>query len=242
MPTFGLYMEILGELGVPLTGATKILDWGCGAGALVAEGRAEGYDVVGCDFDVPDGTPYLLAIDASAYRLPYPDHAFDIIISASVLEHVMDYTTSLKELQRVLRPGGRFLHMFPSRGAPIEPHVFVPGATVLRSRSWLLLWAALGVRNSFQRGLSAAAVARINYQWLHAHTNYLSRSEIVSRLSAYFADVRFVESIMLRHSPNVRGRRVSRISRALPFLSTLYSTFRNRVVFGRAKTSPDSTQ
>ena len=160
MAIFGLYMEILAELGVPLTGATKILDWGCGAGALVAEGRADGYDVVGCDFDVPNGTPYVLAIDASTYRLSYPDHAFDIVISASVLEHVMDYTSSLKELRRVLRPGGAFLHMFPSRSTPIEPHVFVPGATVLRSRLWLLLWAALGVRNSFQRGLSAARPVR----------------------------------------------------------------------------------
>lgn len=222
MGLFGLYTQILADLGVPLTGT--ILDWGCGMGALVAEGRAAGYDVVGCDFDARG--PHLAAIETAPYRLPYSDQTIDVIISASVLEHVMDYDTSLKELSRVLKPGGAFLHLFPSRSTPIEPHVLVPGATVLRSRAWLLMWAALGVRNQFQRGMSAKATADTNYFWLREHTNYLSRGEIVQRLSEHFADVRFVEGTMLRHT--ARGRRLA----GVPFLPALYSAFRNRVVFG----------
>ncbi len=224
---FKLYRDILVDLGVQMHTDTRILDWGCGTGGLVAEGRAAGYDVIGCDFGVELGTnPHLSAIDAANYRLPYPDHSIDIIISNQVLEHVMDYDASLSELRRVLKPGGAFLHMFPARYIPIEPHVFVPGATVIRGRAWLLLWALFGIRNHFQRGMSARARMRTNYAYLRDHTNYLRRNELMRYFGRYFAETRFVEDICLRHHRPAFAR--------LPFAARLYNAFKARVVFGRA--------
>ena len=221
---FPLYRDILADLGVRLTGTTRVLDWGCGGGDLVAEGRAAGYDVIGCDFDAHG--PHLSAIGADHYRLPYPDGSVDVIISNQVLEHVMDYDRSLAELRRVLKPGGAFLHMFPARMIPIEPHVFVPGATVIRGRAWLMLWALLGVRNRFQRDLSPLARMRANHAYLRAHTNYLRRSDIVRYFARYFAEVHFVEDVCLRHHRPALAR--------IPFAALAYNAFKARVVFGRA--------
>jgi len=221
---FRLYRDILIDLGVPIGKDTRILDWGCGAGDLVTEGRAAGYDVVGCDFDASG--LYLSAINAEDYRLPYVDRSIDVVISNQVLEHVMDYEGSLAELRRVLKPGGAFLHMFPARMIPIEPHVFVPGATVIRGRAWLLLWAFLGVRNRFQHNMSALARMRSNHTYLRAHTNYLRRRDIVRHFVRHFGEVRFVEDVCLRHHRPMLAR--------VPFAAQLYNAFKARVVFGRA--------
>lgn len=55
------------------------------------------------------------------------------------MEHVLDYPSTVAEMRRVLKPGGCCLHIIPSRHVPIEPHVFVPLATILRSEFWLQL-------------------------------------------------------------------------------------------------------
>ncbi len=56
--------------------------------------------------------PELRATSADVRRLPFADGAFDVIISNSTLDHfddLSDLVTSLRELRRVLRPGGELL-------------------------------------------------------------------------------------------------------------------------------------
>lgn len=224
MALFELYKNMLTEHGVELDGAT-ILDWGCGSGALVAEGRAAGYNVIGCDFRAHG--EHLSPISEKPYRLPYSDRSIDVVISCEVLEHVMDYDGSLAEVRRVLKPGGAFLHMFPARWMPIEPHVFVPGATVIRARPWLALWAFLGVRNGFQGGMSALERCRHNRAFLLSQTNYMPRRAIARHFGRHFGETHFIEDTFLRcHRPSWRR---------IPFAAALYRTFRGKVVFGRAR-------
>ena len=40
--------------------------------------------------------------------LPYPDDAFDLVVSSLALHYVEDWDAALAEVRRVLRPGGRF--------------------------------------------------------------------------------------------------------------------------------------
>lgn len=48
---------------------------------------------------------------ASARRLPFPDHQFDVVFSHGVLHHIPDIDAAQRELARVLRPGGLLVAM-----------------------------------------------------------------------------------------------------------------------------------
>jgi SAM-dependent methyltransferase len=55
------------------------------------------------------------------WRLPYAEHTFDVAISNGVLEHVPDDVASLRELARVLVPGGiLFITCLPNRWSYTE--------------------------------------------------------------------------------------------------------------------------
>lgn len=97
----------------------SVLDLGC-AGGFMAEALAEkGAQVTGID-------PAAQAIDAARAHaateghdirydvgvgesLPYEGDAFDYVVCVDVLEHVQDLDQVLREVARVLRPGGLFL-------------------------------------------------------------------------------------------------------------------------------------
>jgi ubiquinone/menaquinone biosynthesis C-methylase UbiE len=235
---FRTYLEILGELGSPLRSGQVMLDLGCGGGDLVAAGRQRGYAVFGCDIGFKEGK-FTVALEATGairrislvpYRLPFDDASVDCLVSDQVFEHVMDYDSCLCEVHRVLKPGGCTLHIFPSRYMPIEPHVFVPFATLYRPEWWLKFWAAIGFRHPSQRGLPAASVGKRSYQYLAEHTNYLPKREIRDHFAHFFPNVQFAEWAFLKHSR--RARILHTLSPVLPFLPAAYSCARSRVVFG----------
>ena len=95
-----------------------ILDVGCGTGAnlelLARYGEAEGVDV----------SPEALAFcrerglqnvrQGEAEHLPYADASFDLVTGLDVVEHLDDDVAGLREIRRVLRPGGRALLFVPA--------------------------------------------------------------------------------------------------------------------------------
>jgi SAM-dependent methyltransferase len=242
MPTrFSIFRKILADLGTPIRSDATVLDFGCGDGRLVKEAIQEGFDAYGCEQPISTGevdvrepatmqemaaTGRIREIALNPYRLPFEDQSIDVVISDQVFEHVRNYAESLAELRRIMKLGAVFLHCFPSRYMPIEPHVFVPGATMIRTHWWLMLWALLGIRNEFQRGLRASEVAALNVEYLNAGTNYLRPAELKQQFSAQFSDVEFVERYFLRHSRRARILYVLR-------LGSVYGLFRQRLVHGR---------
>ena len=52
---------------------------------------------------------------ASALNLPFADNTFDKVICSEVLEHIPDYRGALREIERVLKPGGLFCASVPRR-------------------------------------------------------------------------------------------------------------------------------
>ena len=60
---------------------------------------------------------------AYAENLPYEDNRFDAIITFDVFEHVQNLEVTLKECQRVLKPGGKLFVVFPSYYQPKEHHL-----------------------------------------------------------------------------------------------------------------------
>lgn len=225
-----------------LTDSATILDLGCGEGKMVQELRQNGYNAYGCDFidtqGISDFTStiqhgyskdILRSIEGSPYRLPFEDKTFDYIFSSQVFEHIMDYETTLREIYRILKPGGISLNMFPGRYIFIEPHVFVPLASVLQNRAWLLLWAYLGVRNRFQKGKKAKEVATLNYNYLHAQTNYLKKGQIFDYAKRYF-NVTFREDVYIESGTSGKARIAKLIWTIVPWLPILFSEFHTRVL------------
>ncbi|HVM18165.1 MAG TPA: class I SAM-dependent methyltransferase [Gaiellaceae bacterium] len=221
--------RLMGELGYRVAAGARVLDFGCGDGVLVQAYREAGFQAYGCDIVLPEETPVLRLIE-TPYRLPFADASFAAVFSDQVFEHVQDYGAALREIRRVLAPGGISFHVFPGRWRPLEPHTSIPLGTVIRAKRWLQLWTALGVRNEHQRGKGAAEVAAIYHRYLREATAYHSRRRILLEAAPLFAEVRFVEREMMR----VAGGRASRLSRALGeprWLARLYSDLRSRALF-----------
>lgn len=57
---------------------------------------------------------YVAALQGDATRLPFDDDSFDRVITSEVLEHIQDDVAALRELVRVLRPGGTFACTVPT--------------------------------------------------------------------------------------------------------------------------------
>ncbi len=226
-----LHLSILNELGYEITARSLILDFGCGEGQTVREYRNAGFEAFGVDLDLRAPTAYLRSIDTSnKYRIPFSDVTFDFVFSNSVFEHVQNYSEALAEIWRVLKPGGFSLHFLPSKWSPIEPHVFVPLGGFLQSYPWLLLWAFIGVRNRFQKGLRFTEVADRNYEYLKNRTHYLSSSEIYKHILAHFSNVISAEKHLIKHSYG-RARYLNRLIRVGPFIISFYRLLHWRVIF-----------
>jgi SAM-dependent methyltransferase len=63
------------------------------------------------------GQPWVEFRTGDAGKLPYPDHSFDAAVSTQVYEYLPDVPAALRELHRVLRPGGRAVIMDTDYGS-----------------------------------------------------------------------------------------------------------------------------
>ena len=98
----------------------KCLDVGCGIGGWILFLKDEGYDVEGIDI-APRTVRALTEYDpdmkikvASMTAIPYPDNYFGGVLAVGTLEYVEDKVDeALKEVNRVLTPGGVFFLEVP---------------------------------------------------------------------------------------------------------------------------------
>ena len=99
----------------------KILDLGCGDGLNIKVLRQKGVkNIVGVDI-APEllklarkSNPKIKFVKASAEKLPFKAKTLDVVLVDSVFHHFLTYEKALKEIKRVLKPGGRLCF--------IEPH------------------------------------------------------------------------------------------------------------------------
>jgi len=233
-----IFEHIAERHGHPLVpGRVRVLDFGAGAGRHVAEFRHAGYDAWGVDQSFSShaegsaNEEFLVHVSPPEYRLPFPDRHFDLVYSTSVMEHVLNPGQALEEIARVLRSDGISIHVFPSRWRPIEPHMFVPLGGRFQSLMIMRLWARLGIRNDWQRGLPATEVALANVQFCKTGISYPTATEWRMRAGRLFASVDWAERDFIAASTGV-----SRISGALapvaamPVVERLYRGLHTRVL------------
>ena len=110
----------------------RMLEVGCGRGALCRDKRAEGFEVIGTDRDAWRGPPVVARteclpfqdrtfdvvgtdkdvwrgppIAARTERLPFRDRSFDAVLAQETLIYCHPIGAALVEIHRVLKPGGR---------------------------------------------------------------------------------------------------------------------------------------
>mgnify|MGYP003417424658 CR=1 FL=1 len=103
-----------------------ILEDGCGVGMYVEHLALFGGKVIGLEYDFEraaearGNSPHIL--NAAGEAVPLPFGTFDLVLSHEVLEHVQDDRAAIREMIRVLKPGGRAVIFVPNRGYPFETH------------------------------------------------------------------------------------------------------------------------
>lgn len=111
----------------------RVLDFGCGTGygtALLAEQATTAIgvdlspDAIACakDHHQRHNLDFRSIARIEDERLPFNDGEFDTVVSFQVIEHLTDTDAYLREIARVLKPGGIFVVATPDRATRLLPN------------------------------------------------------------------------------------------------------------------------
>ncbi len=96
----------------------QILDAGCGSGRNMVDlahlGSVTGVEIADASVERARARHVGEVVQCSITELPFPDARFDLAVCLDVIEHVEEEQVALRELLRVVRPGGRLLIMVPA--------------------------------------------------------------------------------------------------------------------------------
>jgi ubiquinone/menaquinone biosynthesis C-methylase UbiE len=130
------YHEIFrSEIHHAIRPASVVLEIGAGSGegdqqAFTLKGQVSRYVGVDLDPRVMDNPHLDEAHICDAQQLPFPDNTFDLVFHTMVAEHLSRPVEVLKEIRRVLRPGGLLIfetvnkYYYPMVVAALTPHWF----------------------------------------------------------------------------------------------------------------------
>lgn len=165
--TDALEQELILDLVGPPAGR-RILDVGCGDGMLALELARRGAEVVGVDAsermivaarERAKGQHCDVSFEvARAEALPFAAASFDVVVAVTVLCFVEDATVALKEMTRILKPGGRVVVGELGR--------YSSWAAVRRIKGWLgsSVWrrARLRSRSELERLAKGAGLGKVS--------------------------------------------------------------------------------
>jgi SAM-dependent methyltransferase len=165
------------HFGVEALRGRSLLDVGCGMGgktvwyAEVGAARVVGVDLLAAHVRqtrhfaaVRGQAERVHVLQADAMRLPFADASFEVVTANDSMEHFADPGAALRELARVLRPGGRlYLYFTPYRsplGSHLYDHVKIPWCQIVLPRPLLYATLERAVRDEERARGGADADAR----------------------------------------------------------------------------------
>jgi SAM-dependent methyltransferase len=94
----------------------RVLEIGAGAGWQAKALSEAGFDVSAIDISAGGYEEQRVwpVQDYDGLAIPFADDSFDVVFSSNVLEHIPDVESFQAEIHRVLRPGGRAVHVLPT--------------------------------------------------------------------------------------------------------------------------------
>ncbi len=112
----GVIERVIADLKLPAR--ARILDAGCGSGRnmieLARHGTVSGVELSGASVDVARARGAGEVIAGSVLDMPFDGDSFDLSVCLDVIEHLDDDVGALRELRRVLAPGGSLLVTVPA--------------------------------------------------------------------------------------------------------------------------------
>src|SRR5437899_1710038 len=223
----------------------RLLDVGCAGGELAALLATRGWRVQGAEAE-----PALVeaarargvearSVDLDRAPLPWPAGAFDAVVAAEVLEHVVDTDHLLAEIARVLRPGGALVStlVLNWNGA----HLLDDCLVTLAAQDWPAHEVVVVDNGSGDD--SAAVTARHPARWLPMGDNLGFTRAYNRAVRDAKGELLFFVNNDMRFEPDCVGR----LARALAADDTLFAvdpTQRSwdgaRVIHGRTRFVPGS--
>ncbi len=96
-----------------------LLDWGCGTGLLIDSLKTETLSYLGLDFStgmvslLKKRHPECEVVIGDCEKIPFRSGYFDVVIGATVIQNLPRPDLGLKEVARVLKPGGQAVITYP---------------------------------------------------------------------------------------------------------------------------------
>jgi SAM-dependent methyltransferase len=110
--------RVFAELGLPHP--ARILDAGCGSGRNMVElaplGTVTGVELSDTSVALARERGVGEVIEGSVLEMPFETNTFDLAVSLDVIEHLDQHLEALRELRRVVAPGGALLVTVPAYG------------------------------------------------------------------------------------------------------------------------------
>ena len=230
----------------------SILDMGCGDGSgleyLLDYGHElYGYELSGPrkEYDLPGlkndlqrrfgshfGKDYdkHIRFTESERDIPFDDDSFDIIYANQIFEHVKFFDRILSECNRVLKPDGTLITLFPLATYPIEGHLKIPFAHWIppgRLRIYYLFpFYALRLRRKWI-DKKAIEVAIASDQRLSENTFYRFMNEIAGVASYFFESLEIDTGSYVRAKVDLMATNKSIIKRTL---ATVISSIQGKLL------------
>ncbi|MBN8550827.1 MAG: class I SAM-dependent methyltransferase [Deltaproteobacteria bacterium] len=170
-----------------------LLDIGTNIGTLLAVARERGWNAIGIDFNHRAAQYGATAYGVDIREVEFSNNGFanesvDLVLMNDVLEHLPDPLSVLREIQRLLRPGGKFFMSTPDAGSGMC-RIMGPSWIHYKPREHLVYYS----RKSLAYALHKAG---FNILWCKNVARYRSLESFIEKGSLYLPSLTSVRKLI----------------------------------------------